>query len=175
MNVILNMSVSVNGIAARKNDSTDFLTHGEWPLLVELAQQTGAILWGRRTHEVVRAAYGEQALHAFDGLVRMVVSHNSQLALEPGWHVATSPQQAVALFTDAGQLQALLAGGPTLNTSFVRARLINEVVLFTDSVIVGRGLPLFAPEPFDLPLHLLEITQVRDEVVRSRYQVRSET
>ena len=170
MNIILNMSMSLNGMAARENDSTDFLAHGEWLLFVELARQTGAIVWGRKTHEIIRS-YGEQALHSFDGLVRIVISHNPHLFLEPDWQVATSPQQALALLTTLGQTQALLGGGASLNTAFARASLINEIVVNIDSVIVGCGVPLFAPETFDLRLHLLEMKQVHDEVVQLRYQV----
>jgi dihydrofolate reductase len=171
MNLILNMSMSLNGMAARENDSTDFLAHGEWLLFVELARQTGAIVWGRKTHEIIRG-YGEQVLQGFDGLVRIVISHDSHLPLEVGWQIATSPQQAIDLLTSASQAQALLGGGASLNTAFARAGLINEVVINMESVIVGCGVPLFASQDFDLRLGLLEMKQVRDEVVQLRYQVR---
>lgn len=170
MKLLLNMSMSVNGMAARENDSTDFLAR-EWPLFVELARQTGALVWGRRTHELVRG-YG-QALQLFDGLGRIVVSHNPHLPLEPGWHVATSPQEALDLFAEAGHEQALLGGGATLNASFVHAGLINEVIINMDSVIVGRGVPIFAPQAFEVPLHLLEMKQAGDEIVQLRYEVGS--
>jgi len=170
MNVILNMSMSLNGMVARENDSTDFLAHDEWLLFVELARKTGAIVWGRKTHEIIRG-YGEQVLHSFDGLVRIVISNDPQFPLEVGWQVATSPQQAIALLTSAGHAQALLGGGASLNAAFARAGLINDVVVNMESVIVGCGVPLFAPQDFDLRLGLLEMKQVRDEVVQLRYQV----
>src|SRR5262245_8154077 len=107
--IILGMSMSVNGMIARENDSTDFLSHGEWPLFMELAHQTGALLWGRKTHEIIRG-YGEQVLQSFDGLFRIVISHNPHLRLEPDWQVATSPQQAISLLATAGRSRALLAG-----------------------------------------------------------------
>ena len=172
MNVILNMSMSLNGMVARENDSTDFLTHGEWLRFVELAHQTHALVWGRRTHEIVRG-YGEPVLHGFDGLARIVVSRDPNFPLELGWQVATSPQQALALLTSAGQTQVLLGGGPRLNRAFACTGLINQVIIFMDSVIVGRGIPLFAPEVFDLHLHLLDLKQVHEEIVQLRYQVGS--
>lgn len=170
MNIILNMSMSLNGMAARENNSTDFLTHGEWLLFVELARQTGAIMWGRKTHEIIRG-YGEQVLHGFDGLIRIVISHDPHLPLEPDWQVATSPQQALDILNTTSQTQALLGGGASLNTAFARAGLIDQVIINMDSVIVGRGVSLFAPQTFDLCLHLLEMKQVHDEVVQLRYQV----
>jgi len=34
---------------------------------------------------------------------------------------------------------------------------VNEVVMFVGSVIAGCGLPSLAPQPFGLPLHLLDV------------------
>jgi dihydrofolate reductase len=173
MKVILSMSMSLNGIVARENNSTDFLNHGEWPLFVELARQSGALVWGRKTHEIVRS-YGEQVLHGFDGLVRIVMSHDPNLLLEPGWQVATSPQQALAHLGAANQTQAVLAGGASVNTAFACAGLINEAIFNIGSVIAGCGVPLFSPETFDLPLQLIEMKQAGEEIVQLRYAVRQE-
>jgi hypothetical protein len=75
MKVTLNMTMLLNGVAARDNDSTDIFQRGEWGMVIDMARQTGALIWGRRTHEAVRR-YSEEALAAFDGLGRIVVSHD---------------------------------------------------------------------------------------------------
>jgi dihydrofolate reductase len=167
------MTATLNGLVARENDSTNCFTHGEWLMFTGLVHETGALIWGRRTHEIVRG-YGEAVLNGFDGLTRIVVSHNQNFALEPGWQLATSPQQAFSLLATSGQTQAVLGGGASLNTAFAQEKLINEVVVFMDSVIVGRGVPMFAPAVFDLHLHLLELNKVHEEVVKLRYQVSAE-
>ncbi len=59
MNRILHRAISLNGMVARENDDTDFLAHDNWDIFVELAHQTGAMILGRKTHEIVRT-YGEQ-------------------------------------------------------------------------------------------------------------------
>jgi hypothetical protein len=64
MHVTLNMTTSLNGVAARENDSTDIFQRGEWVMFMEMARKSGALIWGRRVHEVVRG-YGVQALAAF--------------------------------------------------------------------------------------------------------------
>jgi hypothetical protein len=51
------MAISLNGMVARENDDTDFLAHDNWEIFVELAYQVGAMIWGRKTHEIVRT-YG---------------------------------------------------------------------------------------------------------------------
>jgi dihydrofolate reductase len=174
MQVTLNMTTSLNSLAARDNDSTDIFQRAEYPMFIELARQKGALVWGRRVHEVVRG-YGPQAFAAFDGLGRIVVSHNADFSVEPGWSVATSPKAAIAQLEAAGHQQALLGGGGTLNSSFVKAGLIDEIVIFMESVIVGRGVPAFSPAVFDdLRLDLVEAARVDKDLVKLRYAVRRE-
>jgi dihydrofolate reductase len=169
MNVVLNMTMSVNGIVADEHDSTAIFTRGEWPMFMEMARQAGALVWGRKTHEIVRS-YGEGALQGFDGLTRIVVSHDPHLRLEPGWQAATSPQEAVSLLGKTGQAEAVLGGGSSLNSAFARAGLIDEVVIFMESLVAGRGVPVFSPEVLDLRLDLLEASRVDSELVRLRYK-----
>ena len=173
MELTLNMTMSLNGIAARDNDSTDIFQRGEWGMFVEMARQAGAIIWGRRTHEVVRG-YGAEALNLFDGIGRVVVSHDPNFELEPGWQVATSPQAALALLEAAGHERALLGGGAKLNSSFAEAGLIDVFVMFVESVIVGKGVPVFAPELGDVRLDLIEVTQVDKDLAQLRYSARRE-
>jgi riboflavin biosynthesis pyrimidine reductase len=170
MEVILHMAMSLDGMVARENDDTDFLAHDNWTLFVELARQTGALIWGRRTHELVRG-YGASFLVDLNGLGRVVVSGDAQLALEPGWQRAASPEQAVALLEDAGHKRTLVVGGAALNTAFAQAGLVDAVILNVESVIVGHGIPLFAPAPLDLRLQLLAVQRVREEIVQLHYRV----
>ena len=167
MELILHMAISLDGMVARENDDTDFLAHDNWLIFVDLAHETGAMIWGRRTHEIARG-YGDQFLHDLDGLGRVVVSGDPQLILEPGWQRAASPEGAVSLLEQLGHGRALLVGGAALN----RAGLIDEVVVNVESVIVGRGIPLFAPATLDLRLRLLDVKQVRQEIVQLHYHVR---
>ncbi len=44
-------------------------------------------------------------------------------------------------------------------------------VVNLESVIVGRGIPLFARAMLDLRLRLLDVKQVRQEIVRLHYHV----
>lgn len=175
MKVIVNMSVALNGIAARDTDTTDFLTHGEFDLFLAATREAGALAWGRRTHEVVIRNYGIEVLQLFNELGRVVVSKDAGFEVQEGWKVATSPQQVLEILSADGHGQLLLGGGPTLNTSFAKAGLIDEVVFNIGSVLVGRGLPVFAPQEDDAQLTLLDMKRGGDEVVTLRYRVGAPT
>lgn len=80
-----------------------------------------------------------------------------------------------------GQLAALRAesqgdigvGGATLATQLLRANLLDELMLFTHPVVLGRGRPLF-DEPVDpVELDLLEQQCFDDGVTLHRYAVRA--
>ena len=75
---------------------------------------------------------------------------------------------------DEGVQSLLLEGGPTLATSFLRARLVDKLLLFVAPRIAGAGLA-FAPE-LDEPLALTRMTAERlgDDVLLSRVRSRAE-
>jgi dihydrofolate reductase len=126
--VILHMAISLNGMIARENYATDFLSAENWKIFVSLAYQTGAMIWGRITHEDVRT-YGEQYIRDLERIQRVVVSRDTLFSVEPGWQLAASPQHALDLLTATGVEKTLLVGGASLNSAFARAALIDEVIL----------------------------------------------
>jgi diaminohydroxyphosphoribosylaminopyrimidine deaminase/5-amino-6-(5-phosphoribosylamino)uracil reductase len=70
---------------------------------------------------------------------------------------------------DEGVQSLLLEGGPTLAQSFLRADLVDKVLLFMAPVIAGRGM-LFAPD-LHAPVELRRFTveEVGDDVLLSGY------
>jgi diaminohydroxyphosphoribosylaminopyrimidine deaminase / 5-amino-6-(5-phosphoribosylamino)uracil reductase len=68
-----------------------------------------------------------------------------------------------------GVQSLLLEGGPTLAQSFLRADLVDKVLLYLAPVIAGSG-TLFAPElPSAVALRRLKAERVRDDVLLSGY------
>jgi diaminohydroxyphosphoribosylaminopyrimidine deaminase / 5-amino-6-(5-phosphoribosylamino)uracil reductase len=70
---------------------------------------------------------------------------------------------------DEGVQSLLLEGGPTLTESFLRAGLVDKLLLFVAPLIAGSG-PVFAPR-LDLPLELagLEAELVGHDVLLQAY------
>lgn len=171
MKVTLHMSMSVNAVIAREDDRCDFLAPENWQMLVELAHEAGAVVWGRRTHEVVRG-YGGSFLTDLDGLTRIVLTSAADPQLEAGWEVARTPHEALARVAKAGGSHLLVVGGASVNSAFASAGLIDDVILNVESVIIGNGRPLFAPAEFDIPLLLAGMERVRDEIIQLHYKVK---
>jgi len=75
----------------------------------------------------------------------------------------------LAALAAEGVQSLLLEGGPTLAASFLRADLVDKVLLFVAPTIAGDG-PLFAPE-LSAPVELkrLQAEQVGDDLLLSGY------
>lgn len=170
MRVTLFMATSVNGLIARPDYREDFLSRRNWDSFLECASRTGALIWGRKTHEKFRR-YGPQYFETMQGFRKVVVSTDRALSLEEGFERAGSPAEAVAVLQGHGLQEATLAGGSILNTSFAEEGLIDAVEVNIESVVVGRGIPLFAPGTFDLALQLSDVKQLGDGLVQLRYVV----
>jgi hypothetical protein len=56
-----------------------------------------------------------------------------------------------------------------------RTRYIDMVILNLQSVIICQGIALFAPQEFELPLHLEASERVYNEIVQLHYRVQKHT
>jgi diaminohydroxyphosphoribosylaminopyrimidine deaminase / 5-amino-6-(5-phosphoribosylamino)uracil reductase len=78
-------------------------------------------------------------------------------------------EDELAALAAEGVQSLLLEGGPTLAASFLRADLVDKVLLFVAPMIAGNG-PSFAPElPEPVGLTRLQAEQVGDDLLLSGY------
>jgi dihydrofolate reductase len=171
MKVTMFLASSLNGIIARPDYSEDFLSRDHWEGFLECAQRTGAVVWGRRTHERV-TVFNKDYLDRMWELEKIVVSRKAGFDPGPGFEVVDSPESALALLEERGATQATLAGGSVLNSAFVQAGLVDEVILNIEAVIVGEGITLLAPGTADLRLAgSPDFKRVSERIVQLRYGV----
>lgn len=170
MKVILTMAISANGIIATKEGSEDFLSHDNWLQFVKLAKRIGCFIWGRKTYESVIKWEGDY-LKDLRGVKKIVISR-SQLKLEEGFELANSPEKALKKLKDKGFAEVIVTGGATINSEFAKRGLIDEIIFDVNPSILGEGIPIFAPEDFEMKLKLLEVNKVGNNIVELRYKVK---
>ena len=168
MQLILFESISLNGMIGRPNGDGDFFTNYCWTGFVEVARDVGAIIWGRTTH----SSFGEAIRAAAPELKGIVLTGNDRYNPGPGWSIAGSPVSAARMASDLGMERCLVVGGQTVNTSFAKAGLLDEIILFVESVAIGQGMPLFANEDFaDIAVRLIDVSRPTDTVLQLHYAV----
>jgi len=171
MTVSVFIGTSVDGFIARPNGDLDFLPPGggEPHGYNEFIATVDAIVIGRKTFETVLAMkdwpYGDK---------RVVVLSSRQLDLSATRGVveqmAGPPAEIVSQLADSGAHHLYIDGGITIQ-GFLRAGLIQRLIITRVPVLIGDGVPLFGTLPRDVQLSHIATQHYPSGLVQSEYQV----
>ena len=168
MKVILYMATTINGIIAKNDDSSDFLTKEESASYVNAVRTAGALVIGRRTYEILSMQPEFQEF--IKAKVKIVAVSNGSLKVkDPSHKVARSPKEALAFME--GSEEVIVAGGGKLNAAFLAENLIDEIYLDIEPAILGKGIPLFNGSEFERRLTLLGTKKITDNEIQLHYKV----
>ncbi|MCL5675641.1 MAG: dihydrofolate reductase family protein [Patescibacteria group bacterium] len=170
MKTILWMGISLNGFIARENNEEDFISDNCWLLWVNSLKETGCVIFGRKTYENL-LTWDKKYINDLNGIKIIVVSGNPNFVIGKNVELAKSPQEALGKLNKEGFKNVVLTGGSTLNSSFAKLNLIDEVVLNVEPIIVGKGIALFHPDQFDLKLKFLDIKKSEGKTIQLHYKV----
>ncbi len=171
MKVTLFMAMSLNGIIARKNSDEDFLSHDNWNSFSGLVKSFQNFIIGRKTFEAVKQWKEEYNFDDFKDAMKVIVSSDQNYKIDVGYKSASNPKEALEILKENGFNNILITGGATLNSSFAKENLIDEIILNVESVIIGEGIPLFSSNDFDLDLKLVDVKKLPNDIVQLRYKV----
>ena len=166
--------VSVDGFLARPNHALDFLDAGgqEPHGFEEFYGSVDVVVIGRKTFEVV-LSFGKW----FYGKKPVVVLSSRPLdfsAIKGGVveQMTGEPAEIVTQLKARGFKHAYIDGGITIQR-FLRAGLIDRLVITRVPVLIGEGIPLFGPVPRDIALNHVATRSYRGGLVQSEYQLRA--
>jgi dihydrofolate reductase len=166
------IGTSVDGFIARPNDDLDFLPPGggEPHGYNEFIATVDAIVIGRKTFEKVLTMgpwpYGKK---------RVVVLSTRPLDLSAAVggvveQVAGTPAEIVAQLAATGAQHLYIDGGITIQR-FLRAGLIQRLIITRVPVLIGEGVPLFGALPRDIQLRHVATRHFPSGLVQSEYHV----
>jgi len=170
------IATSLDGFIARKNDDIEWLT--SYPTLGEdhgynahIAEMDGIIM-GRGTYEKVLTFdqwyYTKPTIVLSRSLDPASVPEHLKSQIEI---VAATPQEAMDLVGARGW-KKIYADGGQLIQSFLRAGLIEDIIISTIPILLGDGIPLFGRLDKDIALEHLRTTSFPSGLVQSHYRVR---
>jgi dihydrofolate reductase len=100
-----------------------------------------------------------------------VFTHRKLKQLHPSITLTSqSPREVVELLKARGLKRAWLMGGGKLATSFRTERLISSYILIIMPIILGRGIPVFAPGGPQQPLVLESAKPFKSGIVQLTYK-----
>jgi dihydrofolate reductase len=166
------VGASVDGFIARANDDLDFLPPGggEPHGYNEFIASVDAIVIGRKTFEKVLTlgpwAYGDK---------RVVVLSSRPLDLSEAVggsveQMAGPPAEIVSRLAASGAHELYIDGGITIQR-FLRAGLIQRLIITRVPVLIGDGVPLFGTLPQDIRLRHVATRHYPSGLVQSEYEV----
>lgn len=166
MNVILYMAISANGMIAKGDDDTSWISQDEWDSYSRAVRQAGCLIVGRRTYTILTK---QPEFAELKDVQLMVVTHQDFKTLAPNHFVAHSPREALEQLRDFKEV--VVAGGGQLNAAFLAENLIDEIFLDVEPIVLGRGIPLFKGQDFERKLKLIGQKKISDNEVQLHYRV----
>jgi dihydrofolate reductase len=166
------IGTSLDGFIARKNGEFDFLPEGggEPHGYNEFIASIDAIVIGRKTFETVLPMkpwpYGKKRVVVlssrpidFSAIVGGVVEQMSG-----------DPKEIVSKLATSGATHLYIDGGITIQR-FLRAGLIQRLVITRVPVLIGDGIPLFGTLPHDIRLRHIATKHYPSGLVSSEYHI----
>jgi dihydrofolate reductase len=168
------IGTSVDGFIARVNGDLDFLPEGggEPHGYDEFMASVDALVIGRKTFETV-LAYPEWPY----GKKRVVVLSSRPLdfsRVRGGVveQMSGAPGEIVSKLNARGVKHIYVDGGITIQ-AFLRAGLIQRLIITRVPVLIGEGIPLFGALPSDVRLKHVATRDFPSGLVQTEYQVLS--
>jgi dihydrofolate reductase len=175
MTVSVFIGTSVDGFIARPNGALDFLPPGggEPHGYDEFMATVDALVIGRKTFETVLGfaswPYGQKRVVVlssrpidFSGVRGGVVEQ-----------MAGPPAEIVRKLAAGGAHHLYVDGGNTIQR-FLRAGLIERLIVTRVPVLIGDGIPLFGTLPRDVRLNHIATQHYPSGLVKTEYQVAAE-
>jgi dihydrofolate reductase len=172
MMVSVFIGTSLDGYIARPNGEFDFLPAGggEPHGYDEFIASVDTLVIGRKTFETVLAfpdwPYGSK---------RVVILSSRPLDLSAVRNgvveqMAGPPAEIVAKLAASGAHHLYVDGGITIQ-EFLRAGLVQRLIITRVPVLIGEGIPLFGALPRDVQLQHVATQQYPSGLVKSEYRI----
>jgi dihydrofolate reductase len=172
MKISVFVGLSVDGFIARSNGDFDFLPEGggEPHGYNEFIASVDAIVMGRNTFEKVLTLeawpYGKHRVVVLSS-GKVDVSGAKGAMVE---QMSGSPAEIVSQLAASNAHHLYIDGGITIQR-FLRAGLIQRLILTRVPVLIGQGISLFGSLPTDVRLRHVATRQFASGLVQSEYSV----
>ena len=177
MKVVLYMAQTVNGLIARENFDEEFSKEDAsssvmtWDMFVEFAEKIGCFVIGRTSYEIYKRNNDPKYNLGNIKAKRIILSSNHELKLDRGFILATSPEDALEKASKLGFSKVMVTGGGKVNGSFMKAGLIDEIIVNVEPYLLGKGIRIFAENEFESKLKLVDVKKMKFGIVQLHYDV----
>lgn len=180
MKASIYIAMTLDGYIARENGDLDWLLgsnkkaenvpENEDIDFNAFMASVDVLVLGRNTYEFV-VSYGEWPY----GNMSVIVLSSTLTVISDDFSNKIqlrncSPVELYDELKDSGKKHLYIDGGKTIQ-GFLKAGLINEIIITKIPILIGSGIPLFGQLSKDVKLRHLETVSFKNGFVRSKYEV----
>lgn len=169
MKTTLVMAITLNGFIAGPGDDTNWVK--DIDALYRMVAKFGVAIMGRRTYDecVKYDAF------PYKGAFNIVMTHDKNLFAQSSDRVLftdASPKKVLEILRKKGIDRALVIGGGHINGSFLKDRLIDEIIFDIHPLLMANGIRVFESDFPYQQLECIDVQQLPDQLLRVRYKVK---
>ena len=166
MKVILYMATTANGFIARADNSVAW-SDVEWQEYARVLKDVGAYIVGATTYQMMKED------NEFDRIGNPAMCVLTHSAKEDDGRVmfAVTPEEALSKLGGRGFTKVIVGGGTQCNAAFLKAGLVDEIILDIEPMLFGHGLPLLFQCALEVPLELIETKKLSENELQVHYRV----
>lgn len=171
--VIFRISCSLDNYIARRDDGVDWILSSKELTsdLEEFWETIDAIMVGRKTYDPVLKS--GKPWPSYPGVKNYVFSRTIKVSSDKNVRIISEDAaDFVRKLKRKKGKEIFLMGGGEFAKSLFEAKVIDEVCLCIQPVLLGSGTPLFLPMRDQVDMKLMESKSFKNGVVLVRYQVK---
>jgi dihydrofolate reductase len=167
MKLILLMAITLDGRTGKDSEHfVDWTEQEDKKFFVQITKKAGVIIMGSKTFDTIGKP--------LPGRKNVILTRN-QLRISR-WdnlvYTNKTPTAILKCLEKEGFSEAVLAGGPIINTLFAREKLIDEVIVTVSPLVFGYGTSLFSEE-IAMELKLKDVHKRGKNLVAITYAVKN--
>lgn len=170
MTTSLYLCISLDGLIATSNRVANEISEwsdSAWTGWCGRCTASGNLIVGRQTYSELMQIDASDIL---DPQHKVVVS-SQNLELADTWVQCSNPEQAVEYLTSCNVDNIIVGGGRQLGLAFVKAGLIDEIVLDVQPILFGNGTQLLGELDSCIQLELKNCEMLGHGAIRVHYKL----
>jgi len=166
MKISVYLATSVNGMISNSRNVPDWLSQEYGMGFMSICHRTKAVIMGKTTYNILAPDH----LPLKDDGSLVVLTHDTSMKSPQANVLFTDkkPREIVSLLEARGHTEAVIIGGTATVDAFMKAGLVDELILVVEPVLFGKGLPLLNQD-LDRRLVLLDVKKVNQNTVQLHY------
>ncbi len=163
--VTLIMAMTVDGkIAKSSGHFTDWTSKEDKQFFLAKTKDIGVVIMGKNTYNTFKRALPNR--------LNVVLSRQGGNSVSGQLEFSSaSPRELLENLAKRGYERVALIGGAAVNGAFLRAGLIDEILLTIEPRTFGEGLNLFSGIDVDISLSLISIKKLNKDVFCLHYKI----